>query len=139
MELKYLLDTNIISELSRDKPNAHVSRKIDDYADRCATASLVVHELNYGVQRLPEGKLKTNLHLFLQQLTYYQLKVFAYDDIAANHHAKERARLNRQGLTPAFVDGQIAAIAVCNNLTLVTRNTKDFAHFDRLSLENWFE
>ena len=41
-------------------------------------------------------------------------------------------------MTLPFVDGQIAAIVIANGLTLVTRNTKDFAHLTGLRLNNWF-
>ena len=47
--------------------------------------------------------------------------------------------LVKKGLTPAFADGQIAAIASTNNLILVTRNTSDFINFSDLLMENWFE
>jgi tRNA(fMet)-specific endonuclease VapC len=43
------------------------------------------------------------------------------------------------GKTPAFVDGQIAAIAYCNNLILITNNISDFDNFQGLKIENWFE
>jgi tRNA(fMet)-specific endonuclease VapC len=46
--------------------------------------------------------------------------------------------LTAQGRTPSYVDGQIAAIAKTNDLTLVTRNTSDFVHFADLRVENWF-
>ncbi len=51
--------------------------------------------------------------------------------------AKERARLSNLGLTPSFVDGQIAAVAATNELILVTANTIDFADFQDLQIENW--
>jgi tRNA(fMet)-specific endonuclease VapC len=54
-------------------------------------------------------------------------------------YAKERVRLQTLGKPYAYADGEIAAIAVSQNLTLVTRNTKDFMHFQALILENWFE
>ena len=136
--MKYLLDTNILSELSKDKPDLNVTEKINKYGDSCVTSALVIHEINYGIQRLAESRLKTNLIIFLQQLEDYQFKVLAYDKAAAHCHASERARLVAKGLTPAFVDGQIAAISSCNNLILVTRNTSDFKHFNNLILENWF-
>ena len=43
------------------------------------------------------------------------------------------------GKSPAFIDGQIAAIAAVNNLIIVTNNVSDFANFANLQLENWFE
>lgn len=65
--------------------------------------------------------------------------ILPYDRDVALWHAEERARLTLQGRTPPFVDGQIAAIAIVNNLTLVTRNTGDFADFAERTVENWFE
>lgn len=138
MGIKYLLDTNILSELSKDKPDLKVTEKINKYGDSCVTSALVIHEINYGIHRLAESKLKTNLMVFLKQLEDYQFQVLPYDNAAAHYHALERARLVAKGLTPAFVDGQIAAISSSNNLTLVTRNTSDFENFNNLTLENWF-
>ena len=67
------------------------------------------------------------------------LRILPYDRGAAVWHAEERARLVSQGRTSAFMDGQIAAIAIVNHLILVTRNTQDFADFAGLTVENWFE
>ncbi len=138
MGIKYLLDTNILSELSKDKPDLKVTEKINKYGDRCVTSALVIHEINYGIQRLAKSRLKTNLIVFLKQLEDYQFQVLPYDKAAAQYHASERARLVAKGLTPAFADGQIASISSCNNLILVTRNTSDFENFNNLTLENWF-
>ena len=65
------------------------------------------------------------------------MPILPYDDRAAEWHAEERARLSLKGLTPSFVDGQIAAISVVNGLILVTRNIDDFKQFLRLKIENW--
>ncbi len=65
------------------------------------------------------------------------MAVLPYDQMAAEWHAAERARLGAVGLTPPFVDGQIAAVAHVNDLTLVTANTRDFAHFEGLRIEDW--
>jgi len=65
------------------------------------------------------------------------LPILAYDAAAAAWHASERARLQAAGKTSPFVDGQIAAIAKVNDLTLVTSNHQDFAHFEELRLEDW--
>lgn len=139
MGLKYLLDTNILSELSKQSPNASVIKQIEHFGMHCTTASLVIHELNFGILCLPKGKRKDNLRLFIKQLANYKFPVLPYDSIAAQVHAKNRAKLVKRGLTPAFVDGQIAAISMAHELILVTRNTKDFANYKDLVVENWFE
>jgi tRNA(fMet)-specific endonuclease VapC len=138
MGIKYLLDTNILSELSKNKPDSNVVSHVTQYGDNCSTASIVIHEINYGINRLEEGNIKKNLQLFLKQLETYKFQIFPYDTKAACYHASERARLVKKGLTPAFADGQIAAIASTNNLILVTRNRSDFINFNDLLLENWF-
>jgi len=135
--LKYLLDTNILSELSKPQPNHLVLEKIKKVGHQCVTASIVIHELYYGANRLPKSTKKSNLQLFLKQLEKYNFPVLPYDESAAKTHASERVQLVSQGLTPAFVDGQIASIAMVNDLILVTRNTKGFEQFKHLSLENW--
>ncbi len=62
-----------------------------------------------------------------------------FDQLAANWYAKERARLQLQGKTCAYADGEIAAIAVSNKLTLVTRNINNFQNFQNLKLLNWID
>ena len=52
--------------------------------------------------------------------------------------AQVRGRLSRQGLAVPMMDGEIAAIAHTNQLTLVTRNVNDFANYDELVVQNWF-
>jgi tRNA(fMet)-specific endonuclease VapC len=94
--------------------------------------------MRYGLARMPEGRRKQALIGYLEHVLNQLLTILPYDREAALWHALERARLVAQGRTPPFVDGQIAAIAMVNNLTLVTRNTDDFAGYDGLMVENWF-
>jgi tRNA(fMet)-specific endonuclease VapC len=74
---------------------------------------------------------------FLNDIVSRTMLILPYDDRAAEWHARERARLASKGLTPSFVDGQIAAIAKVNGLILVTRNSADFKPFSGFKLENW--
>ena len=90
-------------------------------------------------------KLQPNLNV-INALTHYaedlaisRIPILPYTQEAGKWFATERSRLTNLGQTPAYADGQIAAIAHINDLILVTRNTSDFIHFDRLILENWFE
>ncbi|MGF1981019.1 MAG: type II toxin-antitoxin system VapC family toxin [Nostoc sp. CmiSLP01] len=137
MSLRFLLDTNILSEPARPIPNANVLHQLDIHKSEVAVSSVVVHELLHGCLRLPESKRREYLRNYIYE-SVLNLQVFDYDLKAAQWHAQERVRLSQIGKTPAFVDGQIASIAFCNNLILVTNNISDFEFFNGLSIENWF-
>ena len=137
--ISYLLDSNILSEPARLKPNAQVLKQFANHDDCYATVSIVWHELVYGCELLPASKRKEQLQAYLEMLLMNGLIILPYDQLAADWYAKERARLQFQGKTCAYADGEIAAIAVSNKLTLVTRNIQDFQNFQNLSLQNWFD
>ena len=137
MSLKYLLDTNVISDLMRPVPNPRVIESFNLYRAEISTASVVIHELLYGCLRLPESKKRQTFLNYING-SVLNLSTFDYESTAAQYHAQERARLSKIGKTLAFVDGQIASIASTNNLILVTNNVADFQFFDNLKIENWF-
>lgn len=135
----YLLDSNILSEPARLKPDGTVLQRFFDNDGDYATSAIVWHELVYGCELLAMSKRKKQLQSYLAMLLANGLRVLPYDQTAADWYAKERARLQQQGKTCAYADGEIAAIAVTQNLILVTRNTQDFENFQNLILQNWFE
>jgi tRNA(fMet)-specific endonuclease VapC len=137
MSLKYLLDTNVISDLMRPVPNSKVVENISLYRAEISTASIVIHELLYGCLRLPESRKRETFLNYINGLVL-NWPILDYDSTAAQYHAQERARLSKIGKTLAFVDGQIASIASTNNLILVTNNVADFQFFNNLKIENWF-
>jgi tRNA(fMet)-specific endonuclease VapC len=100
--------------------------------------AFVWHELLYGVARLPPGRRQERLRAFLLDVVQPCLPVLPYDEHAAWNHADARSAMEKIGQAPPFVDAQIAAIAVANNLVLVTRNLGDFTGFPGLMSESWF-
>ena len=138
MGLKYLLDTNILSEPSKYHPNPHVLDKLQQYNGQYCTAVTVWHELHYGVARMADSKHKKVLLSYLESLEQGGLMILPYEKMAGQWLAQVRGRLSRQGLAIPTMDGEIAAIAHTNQLTLVTRNVNDFAHYDELVVQNWF-
>ena len=136
--MNVLLDTNVLSEPMRQQPDAAVMAQIEAGGHQLHTASVVIHELRYGVQRLPKGRRRQRLDQYIQAVLASGLSVLPYDTTAALWHGEQRASLEARGLKPPFADGQIAAIAVTQGLVLVTRNTSDFDLFDGLQLLNWF-
>jgi tRNA(fMet)-specific endonuclease VapC len=137
MSLAYLLDTNIVSEPLRPSPDQHVLELLERTQHELAIASLVWHELLFGYERLPDSTKKRASEAYLNDVVAGSLPVLPYDARAASWHASERARLTTIGKTPSFVDGQIAAIAAVNELTLVTANISDYSNFSELRVENW--
>ncbi len=138
MGLKYLVDTNILSEPVKLQPNLKVMHHLQQYAGQYATAVTVWHELQYGIERLPDSKRKHSLNAYLTTLEQGGLNVLPYDKKAATWFAQQRGYLAQQGVNLPYADGEIAAIAFTNHLTLVTRNVTDFQHYAGLQVVNWF-
>lgn len=137
MSLRYLLDTNVVSEPLRPAPAPIVMRRLRRHEGEIAIPSIVWHELQFGCLRLPRSRRRTAIERYLQDVVLATLPILDYDQAAAEWHAHERARLVGAGRTPPFIDGQIAAIASVNDLTLVTSNKGDFGGFKGLRVESW--
>lgn len=135
--MKYLLDTNVLSECVKTTPNESVFHKVEKHGHEIVTASPVWHELQYGCRRLPRSRKRKIIESFLNDVVRQNMLILPYDDRAAEWHAKERVRLSSKGKALPFVDGQIAAIARLNGLVLVTRNVEDYQAFSGLKTENW--
>jgi len=134
----YLLDTNVASEATRPSPRERVVQRINRYEGQIAIASIVWHELQYGLEFLPRSHRRDRLEKYLNDDVWAKMSILDYDAAAAEWHARERVRLTARGQTPKFVDGQIAAIAAVHDLTLVTFNVRDFNDFEGLRVESWW-
>ena len=137
MTLRYLLDTNVVSEPLRPRPNSKLLARLQQHQAELAIAAPVWHELWFGCDRLPVSAKRSAIEAYLNEVVAVTMPVLAYDERAAEWHARERARLVSVGKTPAFVDGQIAAIAVVSDLELVTLNAADYRDFEGLSVADW--
>ena len=135
--MKYLLDTNIISEPLRATPSTRIMRRLREHEDDIAIPAPVWHELRFGCARLAPSRQRAAIERYLEDVVLASVPVLEYDQRAADWHAIERARLSAAGRTPPFIDGQIAAIACVRDLTLVTSNTGDFQGFKGLRLRRW--
>ena len=137
--IRFLLDTNILSEPLRPRPNQVVVRILEQHSEAIATATVVFHEMLFGCYRLPvESNKRRILEAYLQREIKEKIPILSYDVNAAEWFARERSRLTAIGKTPAYADGQIAAIARVNNLILITNNVADYSDFQDLRIENWF-
>ena len=138
-QFRYLLDTNVLSEPLRPRPDPALLDRLRNHRYELATCSPVWHELLHGARRLSPSRRRRGIEDYLRSVVLATVPILPYDVAAAEWHATERARLTAAGASPAFVDGQIAAIAKTNDLVLVTRNVADFQPFAGLRIENWGE
>ena len=137
MTIKYLLDTNVISEPLRPKPDEAVLENFRRHQNEVGIASIVWHELLFGCFRLPESERRSAIETYLFEIVGPSFPILPYDERAAHWHALQRARLSTTGKTPPFADGQIAAIAAVEDLILITFNTPDYEHFPGIQVEDW--
>ena len=140
MKKTYLLDTNIVSEFSKDKPNEQVLEFYRARKDLCAISSVTWQEIIRGVSRMPEGKRKNTLKSFVNDLDL-NMEVISFDKFAAQICGEIQAVAEKNGKNLPYYDSQIAATAVSNGMVLVTHNTSDFEQLKEksfLRLEDWF-
>lgn len=137
--IRYLLDSNIVSEPARPSPDPQVQASYRAHAEEVCVSSVVWHELVYGVERLAPGRKRDFLTHYLIEVVRPVMRVLPFDAAAGEWLARERARLDAIGRPRPVMDGMVAAVAATRGLILVTRNTDDFADFEGLHVENWFE
>lgn len=133
----YLLDTNVVSELARRAPHRGVESRVRAHQSGCAIGAPTIEELAFGVARLPASAKRDMLAGWLEGAIAGFI-VFPYDANCALWLGRERARLGALGRPAPRTDGEIAAIAILNDVTLVTRNVADFRSFAGLRVESWF-
>lgn len=136
--MRYLLDTNILSEQVKPQPDANVLKRLELDGIFSCTSATVWHELWHGIHLMADSKRKRELMDYMHILSEDGLGILPFCRNAAEWLAEERVRLKQLGLTPAKCDSEVAAVAIVHNFTIVTRNVDDFAQFAGVRVENWF-
>ena len=126
--MKYLLDTNVVSELARRMPDDNVVSWVSSVEEEMLyLPSPVVGEIEYGVAKLEDGVRKERYAGFVQEIrNKFGARVLAFDAEMAVAWGRLRGALVRRGKTPPVIDSMIAAMALLHGMTVVTRNTRDF-------------
>ena len=121
----YLLDTNVISELARKKPNPSVLEFLESL-DEITLSVITIEEIEFGIEKLPASQRKS-LWKWWSALLSLPPNVLGIDDKVAKLAGNLRAKQEAKGKTRSQADMLIAATAITKGLVLVTRNTKDFS------------
>jgi tRNA(fMet)-specific endonuclease VapC len=130
--MRYLLDTNIVSDLIRN-PQGRVAQHIRKIGEaRVCTSIIVAAELRYGATKKGSPRLSAQVDTVLKAL-----EVLPIDTPADDAYGLLRTRLEQAGRPISGNDMLIAAQALALGYTIVTDNQKEFARVRGLSVENW--
>ncbi|TVQ96336.1 MAG: type II toxin-antitoxin system VapC family toxin [Desulfovibrionales bacterium] len=134
-----LLDTNVLSELMRPEPPATVVNWLDQQPEFTVwVSSITVAEVHLGIRLMPDGRKKRGLFALAEEMLekdFYQ-RCLSFDSLAAKMYAQIVSERQRLGRPISVEDAQIASIALHGNLTLATRNTRDFESITGLRVIN---
>jgi tRNA(fMet)-specific endonuclease VapC len=136
--LLHLLDTNVVSELTKPQPDAAVVLTFRQHESEFAISAITLEERAFGGARLHAPERRAWFAEWLAGLSA-RLPVGAFDAAAALWPGLERAWLQALGRPSLRADGEIAAVAVTQGLTLVTRNGRDFAEFQGVRPQCWHQ
>jgi len=132
--MRYMLDTNIISELIKH-PFGKAARRIRTLAPNTIFTSIIVAgELQYGGSKKKSIPLRQRIHEILDELT-----VLPLEETCAETYGVIRAGLEEKGTPIGANDLWIAAHTLASGMTLVTNNLQEFSRVEGLELENWLD
>ena len=138
--MPYLVDTNVLSETLRPRPDLKVTAWFaDQRPESLFLSSISLGELVRGASRAKEQAKKDRLTRWIEEdlTAQFQNRILPFDQDAAVIWGKIMGDGDKTGRPKSMADAQIAAVAKRHGLTLVTRNTKDFEEMDVGLVNPW--
>ena len=136
----FLLDTNVISEVLRPKPDPRVARWLESTDEALLLLSvLTIGEIRKGIAMVADPARKTMLEAWLTSnlVIRFTGRILPIDEAVAALWGQVTGSLAKAGLLVPVIDGLLASTALHHNLTLVTRNTRDVALTGVAVLDPW--
>jgi toxin FitB len=136
----FLLDTNVVSELVKPKPDDRVRRWIEETDESILFLSvLTLGEIRNAVQRLRSGRRRGRLESWLQVdlPSRFQDRILLINAAIADRWGRVSSIAAAKGKPVPVIDGLLAATAIHHNLTLVTRNSSDVCGTGVSTLNPW--
>lgn len=138
----YILDANVISELMRPQASQFVVSWIDKQPIRDLYITAITEsELRFGVATMPAGKRRDKLEDLMESILEgdFSSRVLPFDTHATREYADIAALCRSVGHAISGIDCQIGAIALSLDMTVVTRNVRDFANIGVRLIDPWEE
>lgn len=125
--MSFLLDTNTVSELTKERPAPNVVAWLRANHSGCFLCSVTIGELVKGIELIPEGKKRRRLSRELRFLQEdYGERILSYDELAAIEWGRLYAAAKKQNRLLPMEDSLIEAIALSHQLAVATHNSGDF-------------
>ena len=135
--MKFIADANLLSEPTKPEPAPQVLEWLRRNEEQLAVTPIILGELEYGILLLPTSKRKKQLEVWFEKIRS-TAHCLDFDSQVASSWAHLLAHLKSQGHAMPIKDSLIAASAIAHNLTVATRNTRDFKNA-KVDLINPFE
>ena len=137
--MRCLLDTCVVSELTKPKPNPELARWFaSEHAEDLYLSAITIGEIRRGTAQLAPGRRRAALTAWTDKLSRsFAGRVLPVDEAVATRWAEIAARAERSGKPKPLADGLIAATAVQHDLTVATRNVADFEPFGVMLFNPW--
>ena len=137
--MKFILDTNVLSEYTKKEPVKAVVQWLDSIPDtELFVSALTLGELKHGIENLPAGKKKRDLILWFNNLhEALDDRILPVDQEVALKWGEVTSRCKSKGITHHVVDSLIGATVSVHNAVLVTRNVGDYRGIDIGIINPW--
>ena len=136
---RVLLDTNVLSELVRARPEPQVVAFVRAQSDPLISA-LTIHEITYGAERAPDPARRAKLVAWVAQIRrQFTGRIVEIDADIAEQAGRLRAAAAAQGASTDPIDALIAACAVARAASVATRNTRDFEVYGVRLINPWLD
>ena len=133
----YLLDTNVLSELTRPQPSTAVLSFLAASTDLWLSV-VVLHEISYGATNIADANRQIKLETWLEIVkVHYKGRIIGIDDSIAEIAGRLRGYASSRGRALAPLDSLIAATAMTRSHVLATRNTRDFDYLEMNLYDPW--
>ena len=136
----YVLDTCLISERNRPRPDVGVAEWVNaQRLEELFLTSVVVGELAEGIERMPAGRRRNTYSQWLDRMVNVEFdgRVLAFDSAAALLYGRMVAGSYRKGRPPDIGDAQIATVAAVHGMTIATRDISGFQPFGVPLVNPW--
>jgi hypothetical protein len=138
--MSYLLDTCVISEFTKLEPDRYVIKWLNEHSEETLfLSSVTIGEVQKGISKLQGGRKKRKLQSWLDRdlMNRFRHRILPVDTVVAVFWGQIQAAAESTGQPLPVIDGLIAATAMANDMTVVTRNVSDIERSGAPIVDPW--